>query len=113
MATAVPNKNSKEHQRYRRFVYNIATTMVHEFGHMFITFLAEGRSNTPRSMPGDARALTGEAGDELEHLLFGGVHVVTRNNDEDEAQVCSNMCFSTERLVCELKNALVRRPSPA
>ena len=113
MATAVPNKNSKEHQRYRRFVYNIATTMVHEFGHMFLTFLAQGRVNTPPSMPDKVDALTGEAGDELEQLLFGGVHVVTRNTDEDEAQVCSNMYFSTERLVCELTNALVWRPSPA
>ena len=113
MATAVPNKNSKEHQRYRRFVYNIAVTMVHEFGHMFITFLAQGRSNTPPSMPGKVGALTGEAGDELEILLFGGINVATRNNDEDEAQVYSNMCFSTERLVGELTNTLVWRPSPA
>lgn len=86
MATAVPNKNSKEHQRYRRFVYNIATTMVHEFGHIFNTFLTQGRSNTPRSMPDKAGALTGDAGDELEQLLFGGIHVITRNNDEDEAR---------------------------
>lgn len=49
--------------------------MVHEFGHMFITFLAEGRSRTPRNMPDKAGALQGEAGDELELLLFGGVHV--------------------------------------
>ena len=87
--------------------------MVHEFGHMFITFLAQGRSDTPRSMAGKAKALKGEAGDEMEHLLFGGINVATRNTEEDEAQVCSNMCSSTERLACELTNALVWRPSPA
>lgn len=113
MATANPKKNSKDHQRYRRFVYSIATTMVHEFGHMFITFLAQGRSNTPRSMPSEPGALHGEAGDELEQILFGGVHVFTRNTDEDEAQVCSNMCSSTEEVAHDLTNALVRRPVPA
>ena len=88
--------------------------MVHEFGHMFITFLNQGQSHTPPSMPGDqAGALIGEAGDELEHLLLGGVHVATRNTDEDEAQVCPNMCSSTKRVACELTNALVWRPSPA
>ncbi len=90
----------------------MVTTMVHEFGHMFITFLAEGRSKTPRNMPDKAGALQGEAGDELELLLFGGFHVVT-NNDEDNAQVCSKLRFSTKGLACELINILVWRPSPA
>lgn len=114
IAKANPNHNSKDHQRYRRFVFNTAFTMVHECGHIFINFLTQGRSRTPPSMPsGRPGALVGEAGDALEDLLFGGIYVVTRNTDENEAQVCLNMCSSTKRVAYELTNALVWRPSLA
>ena len=98
---------SEEQQCFRRFVYNTAITLVHEMGHLFITFLNGGESNTPPSEPGGF--VYGEAGRELEFILFGGYHAFIRNPHDvaGDAQVCSNLCPLTERLAGELtRNAL-------
>lgn len=113
LAKADHDTNSKEHQRYRRFMYNIAIVMVHEIGHIFITLLTGGESNTPPSEPGDEGFVHGEAGRDLETILFGGHHRYTRNLDEDETQVCPNRYSLTKRLASELTMlCLVWRPSP-
>ena len=59
-----------------RFMYNTATTMVHEMGHIFIPFLNGGESNTPPSKPGDEGFVHGEGGREMETILFGGYPVI-------------------------------------
>ena len=98
MAKANPDIHSEEHQRFRRFVYNTAITMVHEMGHLFLTFLNGGESGTPPSEPGYGGFVYGEAGRELEFLLFGGFHAFIRNPNDvaADAQVCSNLCSLTE-----------------
>ena len=114
MATADSDKNSENHKRYRRFVYNTAMSLVHEVGHIFITYLTGGESGTPPSEPSGAGLLYGEGGRDLEHDLFGGVHSCMRNLGDNmgDDQVCSYMCSSTERIACELTDALVWRPLP-
>ena len=69
-------------------MYQLAIIMVHEMAHIFITFLTGGESNTPPSEPGGEGFAYGEAGRDLENILFGGYHVYTRNLNEGDDQVC-------------------------
>ena len=114
MASADTDRNSENHKRYRRFVYTTAMSLVHEVGHIFITYLTGGESGTPPSEPGGGGLIHGEGGRDLEQILFGGVHTCMRNVNDNmgDDQVCSYMCSSTERTACELTDALVWRPSP-
>ena len=92
MAKTNDDLNSEEHQCFRRFVYNTAVTLVHEMGHLFITFLNGGESNTPPSEPGGF--VYGEAGRDLEFILFGGYHAFIRNPKDiaADAQVYIQTC---------------------
>ncbi|KAM0804370.1 hypothetical protein BDR22DRAFT_885632 [Usnea florida] len=69
LAKADHNTNSKEHQRYRRFMYQLAITMVHEMAHIFITFLTGGDSNTPPSEPGGEGFAYGDDQSGEPHLI--------------------------------------------
>jgi hypothetical protein len=65
--------------------YNLAFmrlvhAIVHEMGHLYETFLAHGRGNTPASLSGDGTSrnthhlgLEGEAGEYFERRILGGV----------------------------------------
>lgn len=78
------DRNSEMHQRYRRFLVIHACTMVHELGHIYVTFLSMGETNTPDGIGGYTSK--GEAGSHLEILIFGGVVVALRNPAENDEQ---------------------------
>ncbi|CAF9921368.1 hypothetical protein IMSHALPRED_005164 [Imshaugia aleurites] len=84
------NPNSKEHKYYRLFVFLIATTLFHELGHIFITFLSLGDADTP---PEHVPELAGihartepESGNILEGKVFGGSVVHGRDPKSDDTQ---------------------------
>lgn len=108
--------NSKEHKQYRTFIFLLATTLFHELGHVFITFLSLGERGTPKKfqsgMVGEPKeSFKPEAGNTLERMVFGGSVVCARHDDYDETQVCLYMHLM-EDCKCELRHALVRRASP-
>ena len=109
--------NSKEHKQYRTFIFNFATTLFHELGHVFITFLSLGKKTTPkkfkRELVGEPKeSIKPEAGSTLERMVFGGSVVCARNDEYDERQVFLYMHLM-EDCKCELRRALVRRASPS
>lgn len=84
--------NSYWQRQFRAFLFTLAKSMLHELGHMFITFLGLGETHTPPSMnmevEGDSPTV-GEAGRHLETLVFGGAMLLFRNPAKGEGQVCS------------------------
>lgn len=82
---------------FQAHLFMIINTLVHEIGHVFITYLTEGREETTppninalaQDVPGD----NGEAGLALECLIFGGTINYFRDpiggNSDD--QVCSQV----------------------
>ena len=87
MAAASTGPDSAESQRYRRFVFFTATVLVHEVGHIFVTYLNQGKFATPPKVSGNMYE-SSEAGGHLECILFGGRVVGLRNRGEDGQQVC-------------------------
>ena len=53
---------------YRVAQFQLVVTILHEFGHMFVTYLGKGVDYTPPIQPDKA----GEFGFHLEELVFGG-----------------------------------------
>lgn len=96
IAAGCSDRNSKEQQRYRTFVCKLALTFVHELGHLFVQYLGRGSVDTPRDASRTGKGEVGEAGAHLEVLLFGGCVVPTRNPDEDNEQVCSDLRSPTK-----------------
>ena len=84
--------------------------MVHELGHIYVTFLSMGETNTPDGIGGYTSK--GEAGSHLEILIFGGVVVALRNPAENDEQVCPYTRLLVGSEANELTLALVWRASP-
>ena len=111
------NPNSKEHKYYRLFVFLIATTLFHELGHIFITFLSLGDADTP---PEHVPELAGihartepESGNILEGKVFGGSVVHGRDPKSDDTQVRLYMRCLIAGAQCKLTHAQARRASPS
>lgn len=71
-------------------MFLFATTLVHEAGgHVFMTFLNNGRALTPSSVPAPAydNGNFGESGRYLELRLFGGTTEYFRGPSQDMRQV--------------------------
>ncbi len=90
-AEASEDPDSESHKRFRAFLYLIMRVCIHELGHIFITFLTSGLSNTPpemfprvkgQSKPKDGKP--GEAGSYLEVLIFDGDLTVGIDADADK-----------------------------
>ena len=72
-------------EQYNRFLFLFSTVILHEFAHLFITYLGQGLSNTPDEINGgnvDGAPTKKEAGRRLEDLLLGGGMYVYRDPDE-------------------------------
>jgi hypothetical protein len=87
------SKHSEDSQ-YRRFIFQLACTFVHEIGgHMFVTFLIHGNRKTPLNIGPRQSQEHGvssvEAGRFLERRLFGGNLEFYRDATKDEHQVRS------------------------
>ncbi len=66
--------------------------MLHELGHIFVTFLGLGETNTPPDMNIEVEGIpptVAEAGRYLEGLIFGGAFFLFRDPGVGEGQVCS------------------------
>ena len=63
-------------QHFRTFVFMFAHVFLHELGHMLVTFLTKGEAATPprirAQVSGYSDEYKGEAGRNLELILFGG-----------------------------------------
>lgn len=70
--------------------------VMHELGHIFVTYLNKGRSNTPPPFYGNVAGISqgtrGEAGRKLQEMLFGGVVGFYRHPKGNDGQVCSDKC---------------------
>lgn len=91
IAKGESNQHSKNAKRYRQFVFQQTATLVHECGHLFITFIARDGTLTPSQLTGreggSRGGNVGEAGAHLEWLLFGGIVMAARNPNDDDGQV--------------------------
>ena len=93
-AEASKDKDSPEQQRFRTFLFIQATTIYHELGHMYTTYVGLGEISTPPTADSSAKTnqaskKAGEAGAYLEEQTFGGMMTVIRGKKEDDGQVCS------------------------
>ncbi len=61
--------NDEDHQT---FLFMFAGVFLHEIGHVFVTYLTEGRDNSPTET-GMMEETKGESGRFLEQLVFGSV----------------------------------------
>lgn len=86
------------------FLFTGANTLIHEIGHMFITYLSGGGEdgNTPTAMKPradfDQSPNKGEAGRKLEALIFGGVIENWEDPDpgHEKREVCSQAVASVQ-----------------
>ena len=115
-AEATEDPNSDERKRFRVFLFILAKSFLHELGHMFVTFLGKGDTDTPPRMNaqqvGSPQNTRGEAGRYLEDLVFGGLVKVMRNPAEDDSQVCAYLPSLMKGLSYELIHSLGRLMLP-
>ena len=86
---------------YRAFLFMFANTILHEIGHIFLTFLTGGTKNTPPFMKNKGKGdigppvdkTRGESGHQLEQLVFGGTMSYPRDpfSGTPDKWVCSDM----------------------
>ena len=90
----------------------MASCVFHEIGHVFITYLMKAVEVTPPSIKASVgRNKEGEAGGNLEQLVFGGIVTFRRELlfPTDDADVCSDIAIPLKGnlLRSQLKCALV------
>lgn len=101
MLAAAERSNDKDNPNqvtdYQLYKFYFATGLLHETGHVFITYLSKGREDTPVSAgPVDVWAPKrdgkerGEAGYNLEYKLYAGRVKWYRHpsKSDDDRQVC-------------------------
>jgi len=81
---------SKEHEeRYLIYLFKLATTLIHESMHVFVTFLTNGTTRTPRKFNHSKyvrKEDIGESGRFLETRLFGGALEWSPDSAQDHLQ---------------------------
>lgn len=86
-----PNRDGIK--RYQGFIFLFTNVLMHELGHIFMTYLTQGYANTPPSMfgkaPGVSQGARGEAGRYLEQNLFGACLGNYRDTAQNDGQVGS------------------------
>ena len=109
--------NSKKHEDYRNFIFLFAITFSHEHGHVFIAFLSLGEQPNPNeltpNLSGIHERTEGEAGNNLEGLMFGDSVVHGRHDHCDDSQVSLYMHFLMEEFKGKLIHDLIWRASPS
>ena len=89
--------NDAERKNHQAFLFMEANSLLHEIGHVFITYLSRGRQNTPATMKAqmswEKYPNEGEAGRKLEDIIFGGTidYVVDPDTGTRFDEVCSHM----------------------
>ncbi|KAL9063751.1 MAG: hypothetical protein Q9161_009301 [Pseudevernia consocians] len=76
--------NEDRKHSFRTFLFATATTFLHEIGHVFVTYLTAGRSDTPPEINALKVYIPesgGEVGRALESLIFGGTLYFHRDPD--------------------------------
>ena len=77
-------------QHFQTFVFMFAHVFLHELGHMLVTFLTRGEAVTPprirAQVSGYSDKYKGEAGRNLELILFGGSLEYYHGDAEDDSQ---------------------------
>lgn len=90
-AAQTNNPNDYENKRFRTFIFMFANTFLHEIGHVLVTFLTKGRTWTPpritAQVGGYSGDFHGEAGRNLETIIFGGTMEYYLDPADDESQV--------------------------
>lgn len=81
-------------EMWERFQFWMMCTLVHEIGHLFITYLDPRGEHTPKSINHSSapEKEAGEAGAYLEGHLFGGYILYARDRQRTE-KVGSHTCF--------------------
>ena len=110
--------SDNENKRFRTFIFLFANTFLHEIGHTLVTFLTKGRTSTPRHIRATIRGYSadgrGEAGRNLEEIIFGGTMEFYRDRADDDSQVrpcrCSLLSTTAHSLTYKLTYALARHP---
>ncbi len=60
---------------YKIFQFEFVVTILHEIGHVFVSYLCKGLDDTPPDSPSEE----GESGFHLEKLVFGGLLRIRRD----------------------------------
>ena len=85
------DRGDYDNKRFRTFIFLWANTILHELGHTLITFLNRGGGETPphitSEVSGYSSEYRGEAGRNLETILFGGVMQYYQDFADDDSQV--------------------------
>lgn len=81
-------------QRFRTFVFMFAHVFLHELGHMLVTFLTRGEAATPPRIRAKVRGYSdkykGEAGRNLELILYGGNQEYYFGDADDASQASAH-----------------------
>ena len=102
------NQNSKAKQVYRIYACSLALTIIHELGHLFVTYLSHGKVDTPNEMKTPRGHDMPEAGFFLEIVMFGGRVGISRHAKDHADTVRSGLLLLPRYLACKLMTALVR-----
>lgn len=110
--------SDNENKRFRTFIFLFANTFLHEIGHTLVTFLTKGQACTPRHIRATTRGYSGEdrgeAGRNLETVIFGGTMEYYRDRADDDSQVCPRHCAlinaTDQSMTYKLTYTLARRP---
>ena len=91
-AGQTPENLHYDNTQFRTFVFIFANMFLHEMGHLLITFLTKGQTATPLHMGAQTggyalRAGNGEAGRNLETIIFGGTIEYYRDHTHGAEQV--------------------------
>lgn len=85
-----------ENRRFRTFIFLFANAFLHEIGHTLVTFLTKGRTGTPPHIKAQVRGYSGEfhgeAGRNLETIIFGGTLEYYLDHADDYSQVRLPSC---------------------
>ena len=78
---------------FRAFLFLTANLLLHEIGHVFVTYLTKGQELTPpriNALTRDVTGSNGEAGRALEYLIFDGTinYFKEPNIGTPDGQVC-------------------------
>ena len=104
MVAAATRASPRDHkhydnEQYRTFTFLFANTLLHEIGHLLVTFLTKGRARTPVRMGALTKGYSqcserGEAGRNLETIIFGGTMEYCHDYTHDDSQVSpQSHCF--------------------
>lgn len=106
-----PAERKKHHENYQAFLFLYANSLLHEIGHLFITYLSRGQQSchTPTNMKVptifDKHPEIGEAGRKLEALVFGGTmeYMVDPDKNFDWYDVCSHIIALVQGQLVEIQ----------